>query len=329
MKNEINNNLTNQNKQKNITYFGGCWPTNIGNSFIDLGSMQSLKMVDSNALINFTSEISKWFFYSNKKNLKNTFNLANVIKSDYIVVSGMLLCDEFIKLYEPIISNLIKKNVKFIINGGGGANYTKNEITNFRNFLKRNPPYAFISRDEPSFKNYKDLARHSYSGVDCGFFVSDSFDPVKLDLPKFTVLNFDKPKFHKFLKVIKNKLFFKKTKKIIPEIKNKFVINTHHSCWKNIPRSHFLKPNTLISDIPNDYLNLYANAEETYSDRVHACVATLIFGHPAMLFSQTQRAYLFEKVGAGTIKEKLTYPDMERISKEKKKHLDFLSYILR
>jgi len=325
----MDNIITNQQKRKHITYFGGCWSTNIGNAFIDLGSIQSLKMACPDAVVHFTSEMPKWFFYSSRKKFRHSFELVSAIESDYVVVSGMLLCDEFIKLYEPAISALIKKNTKFIINGGGGAKYTQKEIKNFRSFLKRNPPYAFISRDEISFKNYKDLAKHSYNGIDCGFFVSDYFKPAKLNLSEFVVFNFDQSKFYKFLKSVKNKLLFKRFKAQMPKIRNKIIIRTHHSCWKNIPRSHFVKPNTLISDIPDDYLNLYANTKATYSDRVHACVATLVFNHPAMLFSQTQRAYLFKKIGADTIKERLTYPNKKKILEEKQKHLEFLSHILR
>lgn len=333
--------MSNQIKTINITYLGGAWPTNIGNAFIDLGSIQSLKMVSPNAVIHFTSEIPQWFFYYNKKNLHSALELASLIKSDYLVVSGMLCCDEFIKLYEPIISKLIKNNTKFIINGGGGGRYSQKEVENFRNFLKRNPPYAFISRDEPSFENYNDLAEHSYSGVDCGFFLSDYFTPAELNLPDFVVFNFDESNLHKFLKLIRNILLFKKPAvKIhkIPKITDKFIIRTHHSCWPvwrhgivdlGIPNDYFNMPNTFISDIPNGYLNLYANTKATYSSRAHACVATLSFGNPAMLFSQTSRAYLFDKVGADTIKEKLTFPNIEKIKQEKLKHLEFLSSILK
>jgi len=321
-------NIVTSSRRKHITYLGGCWPTNIGNAFIDLGSIQSLKMADPNAVVHFASEMPEWFFYSNRKNFRHSFDLAQTMESDYIVVSGMLLCDEFIRLYEPVISVLIKRGVKFIINGGGGAKYNRKEIENFRNFLKRNSPYAFISRDEHSFENYKDLAKYSYSGLDCGFFVNDYFKPAKLNLAKFVVFNFDEHGFRKILKLAKSKLFLKKFETPVPMVKDKLIIRAHHSCWKNIPRSHFLKPKTLISDIPDDYLNLYANAEETYSDRVHACVATLTFGHPAMLLSQTPRAYLFAKVGADTIKKRLTYPNMKKILEEKRRHLKFLSYIL-
>lgn len=330
--------MQNQEKTIHITYLGGLWPTNIGNAFIDFGSMQSLKMANPNAVVDFTSRVPQWFFYYNKKNFRNALESASLMKPDYLVVSGMLLCDEFIKLCEPTISKLIKNNTKFIINGGGGDEYSQKEIDNFRSFLKRNPLYAFISRDEQSFKNYSDLAEHSYNGIDCAFFLPEYFTPARLDLSDFVVFNFDDSKLRKFVDFIKNKLFLKTMEAKIPRITDKLIIRTHHSCWPcrkhgiidlGVPKEYFNAPNTLMSDVPGDYLNLYAKAKAVYSNRVHACVATLSFGNPAMLFSGTSRAYLFEKIGANTIKEKLTYPDVKKIEEERSKQLAFLSSILK
>lgn len=319
--------MNNQERKISVTYLGGAWPTNIGNAFIDLGSMHSLRTANPNVSINFASELPSWLLYQAGEDFHNTFNLARFMNSEYIVISGMALCDEFITLYGPTISHLKKMNTKFIINGGGGANYSEKEVSNFRDFLKENPPYAFISRDERSFEYYSDLAEHAYNGIDCGFFVSDYFSFTKLDLPEFVIFNFDVTRFNKIVHSIRNRSFFKNKKIRVPEITDKMIINTHHSMW-NIPGEHLRSPNTFISDIPEDYMNLYANTQATYSDRVHACIVTLAFNKPAMLFSQTPRAYLFERIGAENIKEQLIYPDYARIKEEKTKQLEFLRKIL-
>ncbi|MGD0577096.1 MAG: polysaccharide pyruvyl transferase family protein [Candidatus Staskawiczbacteria bacterium] len=326
------------NKKTHITYLGGVWPTNIGNAFIDLGSMYLLKKACPEAAVHFSSEFPQWFFYSNRKKCCNALSLAGLIKSDYLVVSGMLLCDEFVKLYEPIVAELMKNDVKFIINGGGGLYYSEKETKNVRDFLKRNRPYAFISRDDFAFKNYSDLAEQSYDGIDCGFFLSDYFNPAPLNISDFILMNFDETNSRKFIEKIKSAISLKNSFVRIPEINDKNIIRTHHSCLISrkhgpidfgVPGEYFGSKNTLISDIPEDYLNLYANAKSVYSDRVHTCVAALSFGKPAMLFSKTSRAYLFDKVGAPTIKEKLTYPDKEKMAEEKRGHLEFLSSVFR
>lgn len=331
-------------RETQIAYFGGAWPTNIGNAFVDLGSIQSLKMAAPNSRIHFVSGLPKWLFMRpdiqsrsimnrlprwlfkqtriknrsvikrlrlrGSQNIKKCFDLVSAMKLDYAVVSGMNLCETFIKLFGPTFSKLKRKKVKIIINGGGGAHYSDREVSEFRKFLERIKPYAFISRDEQSFENYRDLAEYSFNGVGCAFFINDHFTPAKLELPKYVILNFD---YH-----------------LEPEldINDRLIVRTHHSCWGRVPKSHFSKYNTLISDLPQDYLNLYANAEEVHSDRVHACVATLSFGHPCRLYSKTPRASLLDRVGATTIRDKLTYPSAEKIEREKKKQLGFLSNIL-
>jgi len=295
-------------------------------------------MACPDATVHFVSGMPQWFFDYNRKDLRNALELASLVKSDYLIISGMLLCDDLIKFFEPTISKIIKNGSKFIISGGGGQTYSDKEVENCRNFLKRNPPYAFISRDEVSFKNYHDLAEHSYNGIDCGFFVADYLIPADLNLSDFVVFNFDESKPHKFLRLVKQVFFSQKPPAEIPEVSGKNIIRTHHSCWPiwrnglinlGAANSNFSAPNTLISDNPDDYLNLYARTKATYSDRVHACIATLSFGNPAMLSSVTPRSSLFNKIGADTITEKLTYPNMEKMKEEKEKYLEFLAKVLK
>lgn len=345
---------------KKITQYCTYWPTNIGNAFIDLGSIQSLKaaaldssiysvsgfprilfedrfrsisnkileMAIRSPLTKFSKllgpyittrverEILKKGTYTKKnKSLENCFNLGRFMKSDFAIFSGVILDDFFIKLFNSTIFDLKKKNVKIIFNSAGGSAYSKNEVSIVRKFLKKIRPYGLISRDETAFKNYQDLAEHSYDGIDCAFFINDYFTPPKLELPEYVILNFDKQPEPKL------------------NISNKLIIRTHHrtsSCMstRKIPRSHFTKPNTLISDLPDDYLVLYSNTAATFSDRVHACVATLSFGQPARLFFRTKRALLFNKVGVNTIDNRLTYPSTVKIEKEKEKQVNFLSDLL-
>jgi len=271
-------------------------------------------------LIRINNKIPKLDLILEKDNtrLQNCFDLGRAIKSDFAVFSGMVLYDYFIKQHKSTIMELKKKNVKIIFNGVGGAYYGENEIFRIRKFLKESSPYAFISRDEKTFESYHDLAEHSYNGIGCAFFINDYFAPIKMDLPEYVILNFDKMSEPKL------------------NIINKLVIRMHHwspyyKGFRNIPKRYFTQPNTLISDSPDDYLALYSNTSTTFSDRVHACVATLSFGRPCRLFigeDAVTRAALFKKVGANTIGSRITYPNTEMIDKEKEKQVRFLSDIL-
>lgn len=83
-------------------------------------------------------------------------------------------------------------------------------------------------------------------------------------------------------------------------------------------------PNAVASDEPWTYFNVYANAELTLADRVHACVITLAYGKPAMLFTPSPRSALFERVGCGAIRERPVMLDAEYLEDERQKELAWL-----
>ncbi len=70
-----------------------------------------------------------------------------------------------------------------------------------------------------------------------------------------------------------------------------------HISWKI-----YQGPNGVVSDEPFTYCALYAGAALTLSDRVHACLATLAYEKPAMLFTASPRAHLFDRIGLSNIR---------------------------
>lgn len=73
------------------------------------------------------------------------------------------------------------------------------------------------------------------------------------------------------------------------------VIRTKNTCFEP-SRKKYYGNNIYLSDTPEDYLNIYANAEAVFSDRVHTCVGALAQGIPAMFMGNTPRANLFKRV---------------------------------
>ena len=69
--------------------------------------------------------------------------------------------------------------------------------------------------------------------------------------------------------------------------------------------SKLVKNGVIVSDNPMDYLLLYRNASEVYSDRVHACIPTLAFGNIARLFSNSPRIALFENAKIPDVRKRL------------------------
>lgn len=322
-------------KNRTAVQHGGGWITNIGNAFLDIGSKESLREACPELEVHTVSVMNRWVSHHMRRGLSgrylgrgidisNTFNLQEHGRFDYVVQSGAFLGSDWFGLHGDVLRRICDRGTRLVINGGGMTDeaYTESEIEATRGILKNLRPYAFISRDEDAYSNFSDLAEHSYNGVDCAFFVSDSYPPMELSLPQYIVLNFDK------------------TAELLPTSllgNESLVIRTHHSFWHNFAfgqypsmiKQYYYRENTMISENPHDYLDLYASASGVFSDRVHACIVTLAYGRRAMLFSGTPRAKLFERVGAKEILTKPIQLDKSRITEEKKRQVKFLSEILR
>jgi hypothetical protein len=102
------------------------------------------------------------------------------------------------------------------------------------------------------------------------------------------------------------------------------IYRTDH-CFNPVTlRKIYNKPNMFVSDLPETYLILYANAALTLSNRVHACAASLAYGNRAMLFSSTPRARLLERVGAHKVKQHPVAIDLVQLNEEKSRLMSFV-----
>lgn len=304
-----------------VLYYGAGWPTNIGNAFIDLGAIAILRTAIPNAQIAFASEMPRWFFGMSAKLARNSWptdfypkidkaiDIASFTQCDLVVFAGMAMCEEFILVNGAPIRALAERGVPVLLLATGGAEYTEKEKALYKNFLRQIKPIGFISRDDRSYEAYSDCVEESYKGIDCGFFLMDAYKPFHLSLPPYIVLAFDSmPEPY-----------------IDPE--NRQIIRAHHDCWNPLPH-HLISDKTLISDIPYDYLALYANAEEVHSDRVHACVAALAYGRKAKFYHPTPRGSLFHAVGAERIKDQLVQLDFQLLTEKKRALISFVRYLI-
>jgi hypothetical protein len=106
------------------------------------------------------------------------------------------------------------------------------------------------------------------------------------------------------------------------------VVRTDHQINPMIVRKVFRGPNALAGDIPQSYINLYAQASLTLSDRVHAVVAALAYGQSAMLFSRSGRAAILDRVRASGVTTRPIRLDLDLLEREKEAELSFLRSVL-
>ena len=292
-----------------IMFYGGGWPTNIGNAVIGLGAIALLQAAAPTARVINLSGMPRWLF--GDQHAHKALDVAGICGCDLAVFAGMSHCEEFVRVNGPTILKLRERGVPVLLLGTGARLYTPAEKKMYSAFLKQVQPIAVVARDRETYEAYADTVEQTVAGIDCGFFVSMAYGPVAVDLPPFVVVNFDAGE--------------------VPTIDSggREIVYTHHDCWGPIVEERKTKLNTLISDLPYDYLTLYANAECVYSDRVHACVAALSYGRKAQLFHPTPRGGLFAAMGVGDIRQKPVQLDPELFQTKRAEQIRVTSAIIR
>jgi len=352
---------TQKSKQRLVVIPGGSWSTNIGNAFLNLGLEYVLKQVFPNDRIVIFNDQPGYRWMPSRGNPKNDMRFLDQLRPDVFVLHATLLIKEFDRLMEETLLKYQKQGTLIMYVGVSAMGYNQREVEHVRDILKRIRPSIFVSRDEWIYKNYADLAECSYSGIDVGFFVSNLFEPVPMENSQhFAIFNFDiwpEPIFScteilepiteytrtfsyidenwKFqfppirTRLCQKYLLYRYIDGIFPAPQvEKFgpfkIVRPDHSFNPPIMRNTYKSPNAFVSDVPSPYLNLYANSKVTFSNRVHACVATLAYGNPAMIFTKSPRLHLMDRLGIMDITKKPVLLPKERLDHEKAAMIEFL-----
>lgn len=299
-----------------------------------------------------------------KGNPENYIDFVRNLDIDYLVLQGPVLNPWMALSWEKTFKALHKRGVKVILLSCAFFKFRDNEISAVRKLLEAYPPALISTRDPKTFDIIKDWLPDvpKYNGIDSGFFLPRCVRPfaVRPDR-KYMSLNFDRyleptisttplseknyksrsidmlgakyylgvPKFQDWASH-KSKIwayFGELTdRRVLPDhIGDLTVIRPEHRFFPHMTRKIYRHPNATAADEPWTYINIYANSELTLSDRVHACVATLAYGHPAMLFTPSPRAALFERLGLGEIRNQLVDLNLGRLEEEQEKEIEWLS----
>lgn len=297
-----------------IGMYAGSWPQNIGNAFFDFGAEAIIKLAFPKSKIYRTGGAVHWMFNNsspfrngnlgkvsrrifpnwNPQN-KNSIEIGEIAKLDILIFAGMSLSIEFVQNNGATLLEANKRGVSILGLGVGASAFSKKEAEVFAKFFNKLENSALITRDSKSYDLFAKRIDKIELGIDCAFFLPEYFSPPEVVITPYSVATFDFIKIPKFL------------------LNRRDVYFSHHDLWGRLPRKYIKKARTLISDVPEDYLTLYANCETTYSDRVHACVASLAFGNKAQLFSETPRKALFSGVGIDDITKEPVMLDKEKI----------------
>lgn len=315
-------------------YCGGNTMDNLGNGFLDIGALYQLKAVCPDAQIISISNTfpSKRYLFGNStgmllpgKNKPGAFDLRMCFDADYIVFTAACLADYWFKMNAELIEWIIKTQIKVIILGASGSDsgsfdYDNSEQARIRDIVRKMNFYLITSRDQATFDNYADLADYAHNGVDCAMFLNDAFTPALMNIGDFDIFTFDAVK--------------------EPDIQTdrRIVRLCHKVSWVDSFCRMLRHPKKVLtlarrmdwaSEFPEDYLQLYANCHVVHTDRVHACVAALIYGNKARYYGKSPRYGLLPRVlqGADITKEAVSL-DLDYVAGEKQAQLNFLSSVL-
>lgn len=307
---------------------------NLGNGFLDIGAWYQLKRVCPDAEVISVSNTSpeKAYFYGAKHGLRqpgagrnSRFDLRTQFDGDYYIFTAACLCESWFEINKEFLGWLADKQHKIVILGASGSDsgslqYDKKELNRIREQVKKLNLYLMSTRDVGTFDAFGDLVTHVHNGVDCAFFLRDAFAPAKMKMETFDVFTFDamkEPSINTSRKVLRLCHKASDVDCLSRTIRHpgRILGLMHKRDW--------------VSDFPEDYLHIYANCNTVYTDRVHACVASLIFGNKAMYFGNSPRSGLLDRVlqGAEIMKEPVSL-DMEFIEREKSTQLEFMKKYL-
>ena len=299
---------------------------------------------------------------------RNQLEYISSLDTDCLILAGPVLSRYFTQLWGDILLKLKKRGIRYAILSAGTMKMEQDSRREICEFFKECPPYALSSRDETVYQEFGSFAKHAYNGICFSFFAPDYYHPASLSaLSPYVVYNFDKlsepdirigsednpgncrrieydgvsfeiesPKWmtaltaktDRFTDAIIYMESVLPSKKRADTLGGYNIIRTDHRFHPHFRRKIYEQGNSFVADLPYAYLNLYANAEFTLSDRVHACAVTLAYGHSAMLFSKTNRCGLLERVGAQGICDGLVKLDLQKLEEEKASMCDWLRSVL-
>jgi len=297
----------------------------------------------------------------------NQLEYISALDVDYIVLAGPVISRYFLTLWKDILLKLKNRGIGYMILSAGIMKLSEQEREEIKAFFRQCPPYVLSSRDEMTYNQFGKFATHAYNGICFSFFSPDFYSPSGLsEYSPYIIYNFDKinepticvsdssemtssksfeyegqtytivypdwlskisaktDRFTDALIYISSMLPVKKRKEQLGKYK---LIRTDHRFHPHFRRKIYRQPNSYVADLPYGYLNLYANAELTLSDRIHACAVTLAYGNSAMLFAKTDRIGLLGRVGAEGITDRPVKLDMVHLAEEKKRMVDWLNTV--
>lgn len=271
---------------------------------------------------------------------QNSIDHTLYYDADYVVLMGPVFSKNYIETWDSTIELLQKRGTKVVFMSAGSSRYDDEEFEAVSKILKKHRPYALLSRDSETYQRYNDYFEHSYDGICCALYCCDYAPKYDISAEPYIILNFDNGKEPSLVQEDNGVLSIngfnyniKYNKKVFDKAVNKNlasgekIIRTVHAVMPDeIPKTK-KNGNYFISDMPYDYLNLYANASAVITNRVHAAVTSLAYGTPVYLANKTPRGRILNRIKCDEAYKRLITCDKDYLKQQKKKYEEAIERI--
>lgn len=300
--------------KKTIAVQNSAW-SNIGNAFFQMSAMQMLSEALPNYYVVGMDDPAERVFRP-RQFKKNLFDVRNWYDADHYVFVGPQLGSLFLSDFAEQIKAIVERNKSYSLlsmhSEAEGA-----ELKRIKDFLQTYPPKAFHTRDHMTFDKLSGQTQCKLDGCCFAFFASYLNNIPKLTPdrpyicssfyrsyePNITIGNITsndflgcgiKVQFHnKSILPWGLSRHLEVNKKYPTELGNWNIVRPVHGFYP-LPHLIFSRPQSYISYNPLNFLSIYKYCEGVVTDRVHAGVVTLSFGHPAYVVEVDSRFGLFE-----------------------------------
>lgn len=295
--------------------------TNIGDAFYKTATCELLKKLFPRANVYEGDTDPVLLFRPSRPFRKHCLNVLPYEQADLFIFTGTVLSNAAFWAYEDKIRRIVESGSKYALISCHGAplDFLDSKVGPF---LAEYPPVALATRDSETYSVVAKYVPHAYDGICLSFSMRDFFPPLSLEFEKKYFISsfyrmpephFSWPDSRRGI----SSLILKHRKQFVNRrVERHFDFLRRHQCevgehlvirvqqTPTIYWSHLLfpAPNSYVRLNFRSYLNLFANAEFTVSDRVHACAASITYGKPARLVGRkipkiAQRAGIFERIG--------------------------------
>ncbi len=338
----------------------GFWGQNIGNAFFNVGGEWLLEQVFGRERVGRIQDQPGYrtFHRQSGGNPRNALDLISAVDAKALVLQGPMLTETFRALWGPTFAALRAKGTRILLLGAALFRFTLEEIEASRRFLRESGVSVMVTRDSDTFRALGGEVEHAHDGIDSAFFVPEAVRPPHLDLGPYYCFTFDRypePTITDGSTSDRGSTVFEHAGRVwsldVPratdslsrrgkaqaylghlidrrslpsDLHGRRIVRPEHRTNPHMTWKVYQRPGAVASDEPYTYFALYSQTDLTLSDRVHACVATLAYGRPAMLFSPTPRARLFDRLGLDAIRERPVVLDPTVLASAKDDQLAFL-----